>query len=179
MKEELSILYPVTAVVLCIAIFAAYVLCHTDRRYRLKLVLVPATIGAAVFSFVFFGAKLGYAYPAGLPETFEYIAHKVILIESEKRYIDVLVVSRKPLERDARLHRAPWSQKLEDAMKGAQAMKRGGGSVEMEQQGKPQGDEYPEWVPKRVLPQEQIPKSPIPDQPALPELPPANPMYTT
>jgi hypothetical protein len=166
-RWQLTLLWPLVATVLILSAFALYVFAHSERLYRLKLALIPAVLAAAVASFMWFGSRLGYAFPAGLPQSFEYIAHKVILVDNRKAWLDVLVVSRKPLERDARLHRMPWTKELEDALKGAQEIKKQGGQVDMEQGG---GDEYPQWVPKRVQPQQEMPKDPIPERQSEPDL---------
>jgi hypothetical protein len=158
-RWQIELLWPVVVALLAFVGFALYVFIHTDRLYRLKLLLIPGVLAMAAFSFTWFGHRLGYAYPEGLPRSFEYVAHRVILVENRKAWVDVLVVSRQPLERDARLHRLPWSKKLEDALKQAHQMQKGGGRVEM---GRGNGDEYPEGVPRRVLPQDDVPKDPLP-----------------
>jgi hypothetical protein len=160
-RWQLEIMWPVVAGLLAFAAFTLHVYAHTDRLYRLKLALIPALLAVAALSFTWFGAKLGYGYPAALPERFEYVAHRLILQNDRKAWLDVLVVSRKPLERDARLHRVPWSKPLEDSLKEAQRMQgKGGGWIEMD--GQRNGDAYPQWVPRRVLPQDVAPKDPLP-----------------
>ena len=158
-RWQIELLWPVIIGLLAFVGFALYVFIHTDRFYRLKLLLIPAVLATAAFSFTWFGQQLGYAYPEGLPRSFEYVAHRLILVDNRKAFVDILVVSRKPLERDARLHRMPWSQKLEDALKNAHQMQKGGWRVEM---GRGNGDAYPDWVPRRVLPQDDVPKDPLP-----------------
>ena len=158
-RWQIELLWPVIIGLLAFVGFALYVFIHTDRFYRLKLLLIPALLAMSAFSFTWFGQQLGYAYPEGLPRSFEYVAHRLILVDNRKAFVDILVVSRKPLERDARLHRMPWSQKLEDALKNAHQMQKGGGRVEM---GRGNGDAYPDWVPRRVLPQDDVPKDPLP-----------------
>ncbi len=172
MHWELELLWPLVLTLFTLAAFALYVFVHNDRLYRLKLVLIPAVLLATLFSFSWFGARLGYAYPAGLPPAFEYVAHKLILVENRKAWLDVMVVSRKPLERDARLHRMPWSKPLEDALKKARQMQKGGGMIVMENKGK--GDRYPQWMPRRVLPQDAVPKAP-PDKAPVDLLAPTGP----
>lgn len=158
-RWQLELLWPLVAILLLLTAFGLYVVVHSDRRYRLKLVLIPALLAAAVFSFVAFGSRLGYAYPAGLPVSFEYVTHKVIIEGHRKAWIDILVVSRKPLESAARLHRLPWSKELEDVLKQGQEMQRGGGRIEMDRD----GDAYPQ-IPRRVLPQDEAPKDPLPER---------------
>ncbi len=164
MGSQLQLMWPLVTALLALTGFALYVFIHNDRRYRVKLVLIPALLWTALFSFLWFGGRLGYAYPAGLPLAFEYVAHKLILEDNRKSWIDVMAVSRKPLERDARLHRVPWSKPLEDALKKAREMQRGGGSIHMELGRNGIGDPYPQWVPRRVLPQDVTPKDLLPDQ---------------
>jgi hypothetical protein len=158
-RWQIELLWPLVVALLAFVCFALYVFVHTDRFYRLKLLLIPALLAMSAFSFTWFGQQLGYAYPAGLPRSFEYVAHRLILVENQKTWLDILVVSRQPLERDSRLHRLPWSEKLEDALKKAHQMQKGGGRVEM---GRGDGDDYPQWVPRRVLPQDDAPKDPLP-----------------
>lgn len=160
LREQLSLLAPLLSAFIVLSLLILYVHYSTDRLYRLKLVLGPALLLACVFSVPFVGVKLGYGWPAPLPQSFEYVAHKSVVIDSEKRWIDVLVLSRKPFKADSRLHRIPWTQKLEDSLEKAKEMKEGreGGEIVMNGQGAngdQRGDEYPDYIPKRVLPQEQ------------------------
>jgi hypothetical protein len=137
----------------------------TDQHYRLKLLLGPALLAACAGSFAVVGSALGYAWPAALPESFEYMAHRPVVVDQHKRWVDVLLVSRKPFESAPRLHRIPWSQAMEEALETAQAMKEGqaGGEIVMEAGGGPgHGDSYPAYVPKRILPQQQRPKGNTP-----------------
>jgi hypothetical protein len=162
-RWQLELLWPLVSTLLALAIFALYVFSHSDRHYRLKLVLIPGLLAVVVFSFTWIGDKMGYAHPGALPASFEYVAHKLILENNRKTWIDILVVSRKPLERDARLHRMPWTKALEDSLKRASRMQQeGGGRIEMD--GRGNGDEYPEWMPRRVMPQDDMPKDPLPEQ---------------
>jgi hypothetical protein len=169
-REQMWALFPLVAIVLLLAALALYVLCHTERQYRLKLALIPAVLAAGLGSAVLFGAKLGYAFPAPLPKSFEYLSHKVILEGDEKRWIDILVVRREPLDTGARLHREPWTQKLEDALKKASGMQAGGGEIHMDRD----GDESGDLTPRRVLPEQVTPKTPVP----MERQPPRNPNYS-
>lgn len=169
-REQMLTLWPLVAVLLAVVALALYVLTHTERQYRLKLVLIPAVLAAAIGSAAVFGARLGYAFPSPLPEAFEYLSHKVILEGDEKRWIDILVVRRKPLDTGARLHREPWSQKLEDALKKARSMQAGGGEIHVERD----GDETGDLTPRRVLPEQVLPKTPIPMERQQPR----NPNYS-
>lgn len=174
-RWQLHLLWPLVATLLALAGFALYVFSHNDRLYRLKLLLIPALLPVLLFSFTWLGARLGYAYPAQLPPAFEYLTHKLILENDRKAWIDVLVVSRKPLERDARLHRMPWSKPLEEALRQARQMQQGGGSIHLEQ-GDAGADDYPQWMPRRVLPQDAAPKDPLPQQTEPDLLAPQGPM---
>ena len=160
-RWQIELLWPLVVALLAFVCFALDVFVHTDRFYRLKLLLIPAVLATAAFSFTWFGQQLGYAYPEGLPRASEYVAHRVILVDNRKAWVDILVVSSQPLETvgDARLHRLPWSQKLEDALKHAHPGLQKVGRVEM---GRGNGDAYPDWVPRRVLPQDDVPKDPLP-----------------
>jgi hypothetical protein len=167
-RWQLHLLWPLAAVLIGLAGFALYVFAHSDRLYRLKLLLIPAMLAVCAFSFTFFAARLGYGAPAPLPVHFEYLTHKVILEGPRKTWIDILAVSRKPLERDARLHRVPWSEKLENSLKLAREMRKTGGDIELH---RGDNDDYPGYVPKRVMPQDVAPKDPIPEQrPAQPDI---------
>jgi hypothetical protein len=66
------------------ATFTLHVYAHTDRLYRLKLVVIPALLAVAALSFIWFGAELGCGYPAGLPERFEYVTHRLVLENDRK-----------------------------------------------------------------------------------------------
>lgn len=161
-REQFLLLAPTLAVLLLLLAFVLYVFYSTDRHYRIKLLLGPALVVASLAVVPSLGAKLGYGWPAGLPVSFEYLAHRVKAEATENRWIDVLVVSRKPFGTEPRLHRVPWSQKLEDALYKAQQMKEGneGGDIEMnaDANAASNGDSYPDYVPKRVLPKDQNPK---------------------
>lgn len=162
-RWQIELMWPLVIAFLLIACFTLYVFIHSERRYRLKMVLVPALLATAAFSFTWFGGRLGYAAPAPLPQNFEYVTHRLVVEDNRKAWVDILLVSRKPLQRDARLHRLPWSKPLEDALKQAQRMQReGGGRIEIDSQGR--GDPYPQWVPRRVLPQDDAPKGPFPSR---------------
>jgi hypothetical protein len=160
-RWQFQLLWPLAVTLFGMSAFALYVFVHTERLYRLKLLLIPAALVAAVFSFAWYGDRLGYGYPAGLPASFEYVAHRAVVEGHRKAWLDVMVVSRKPVEHSARLHRLPWSKPLEDALTQAQQMQRGGGRIELDLAG--QGDAYPSFQPRRVLPQDDAPKDPLPD----------------
>jgi hypothetical protein len=165
-RWQLHLMWPLLAALLTLGAFALYVFTHSARLYRLKLVLIPALMGTMAFSFPWLASRMGYGYPEGLPDRFEYVSHRLVLEEHRKAWIDVMVVSRKPLERDARLHRMPWSDALEKALKKAQQMQQGGGEVQMERRG--DSDEYPDWMPRRVVPSEVMPKEPPRNAPGRP-----------
>jgi hypothetical protein len=161
-REQLWMLAPALSILVLLVVFMLYVHFSTARHYRIKLLLAPALLVASMSAAPYVGNKLGYGWPSALPLSFEYMAHRVLIVASEKRWIDVLVISRKPFRTDPRLHRLPWSQKLEDALDRAQTMKEGkeGGDIVMNADATAprDGDDYPDYVPKRVLPQEQMPK---------------------
>jgi hypothetical protein len=156
--QQLQLLWPLVAALLAISVFALYVFCHTDRNYRLKLLLMPALLLAAATSFTWLGQKLGYASPHELPASFEYVTHRLVLVGDRKSWLDILVVSRTPLERDARLHRVRWTKELEDALSAARQMQRQDeGWVEMQRDADGSTDAQ-RWKPRRVLPQHAMPK---------------------
>ena len=168
--HQFQLLSTLSAVLVLLAALVLYVYYSTDRHYRLKLLLGPALLGGCAVSFVVVGSRLGYAWPSALPESFEYMAHRAVVVDERKRWVDVLLVSLKPLQSSPRLHRVPWSQQIEDALEQAQSMRedRAGGQIVMEGQAGAagRGDAYPEYVPKRVLPRQQNPKDEVQPQPA-------------
>jgi hypothetical protein len=179
LREQFFALWPLLSVYLFFIVLAVYVFYQTPRAFRLKLLLGPVLIAAGVFSFMFIKVTLGYGFPMPLPDKFEYVTHKVILNNSgtAKQWIDVVLVD-KLKSKDTRLHRIPYRKEMEEQMKKAQKMQReGGGSVQME--GRPNlraekgpkgdGDEYPFYVPRKLQPQEAMPKSPHPGQGEQPE----------
>ena len=163
LNQQFILLSPVLGAFVLLMVFILYVYYSTDKHYRIKLLLGPALLVACACAIPSVGSKLGYGWPAALPQSFEYVAHKAVVEGDEKRWIDVLVLSRKPFGTDPRLHRIPWSQKMEDALDKAQAMKEGkeGGDIVMsgDAGGSGSGDSYPDYVPRRVLPQQQSPKA--------------------
>ncbi len=186
LQQQFTLLLPITTVFVLLAVLILYVHYSTATHYRVKLLLGPALLLACAGAFPFVGLNLGYAWPTDPPASFEYMAHKPIIVEQHKRWIDVLLLSRKPFKADPRLHRVPWSQSFEDALDQAQTMKDGrqGGDIVMERGGAAagSGDSYPKYVPRRVLPQDQNPKAPLlpdtaPDGPL--RLVPVDPNFST
>lgn len=163
LQHQISLLYPLATCFVLMTVLVLYVFYTTDRHYRIKLLLGPALLVAAVFTVPSVGARLGYAWPVALPESFEYVAHKTVLDGIEKRWIDVLLQSREPYDPHARLHRIPWTQKAESLLEKAQRMKEGqeGGDILVTRRGARNGssDAYPDHVPRRVLPRDEHPKS--------------------
>ncbi len=179
LQYQMWLLAPLVLVLVLMMAFAIYVFYSSDRRYRLKLVLGPALILTAYFSFVLVGAHLGYAYPAKLPKKFLYLDHAVVMSTdgTKKEWIDIFLISKDPWSDKTRLQRIPWSKNMEEAAKQAQSIRRGGGVASMErkdgkpsadeQSGSSDGDEYPDYIPKRVMPQDVLPKEPPGESPPL------------
>jgi hypothetical protein len=176
LQQQFTLLLPLVTIFVLLAVLILYVHYSTDKMYRVKLLLGPALLLACAGAFPYVGVKLGYGWPAALPESFEYVAHKPIVVGREKRWVDVMVVSRKPYKADPRLHRVPWSQQFEEALDKAQAMKEGkeGGTIVLDSAGgaPSAGDAYPSYVPKRVMPQQESPKAPLPPRQAPGQKPP-------
>ena len=161
LNERMTLLYPIVTIFLLLAVFVIYVFYTCDRHYRIRLLLIPALLATCVFTVPFVGARLGYGWPAALPASFQYVAHRTVVVGGEKRWIDVLLLSRRPLATDTRLHRIPWTRKVEDVFEEADRMKGGDGG-EIVVTG-PAGrsaarDSIPEYSMTRILPQDQIPK---------------------
>lgn len=175
LKEQLGLLYPLVAILLATAVLVLYVYYASPRHYRLKLLLGPALLAASVFAVPGVGARLGYAWPSPLPASFQYIAHKTVVVEGEKRWIDVFLVSRKPLRGDARVHRIRWTAPVEKVLDQAQQMKEdpGGGEIVVNgsREATPGGGDHPGYSAMRVLPQDRVHKGP----PAQPRPPAAEP----
>lgn len=170
LRQQFMLLLPLSTVFVLLAVLILYVHYNTERHYRLKLLMGPALLLSCAGAFPFVGLGLGYGWPAALPESFEYMAHKPIVVERDKRWIDVLLLSRKPFQSDPRLHRVPWSQALENVLDQARKLKEGpeGGDIVMERGAdvSVDGDPYPSYVPRRVLPSEQNPKEMLPPRQA-------------
>lgn len=162
LQQQFALLSPLLAIFILLAVLILYVHYSTDKLYRIKLLMGPARLLACAGAFPFVGVKLGYGWPTALPQSFEYVAHKAIVVGHEKRWVDVLLVSRKPLKGEPRLHRIPWSPQIEDVLEKAQSMKEGkeGGDIVMNGTGAAPrfGDSYSDYVPERVLPRQQNPK---------------------
>ena len=168
LRYQFDLLYPLAAIFLVLSVFVLYVYYTSDRHYRLKLLLGPLLLTACVFSVPLVGARLGYGWPAPLPVSFQYLAHKTVVADGEKRWIDVLLLSRQPFGADARLHRIRWTRKMEDVLEQANRMKEGpgGGEIVVNGQGgtSAAGGANPEYSTTRVLPQDQTPKAPAPSR---------------
>ncbi|HEY5931142.1 MAG TPA: hypothetical protein VIU02_12595 [Burkholderiales bacterium] len=162
LNEQITLLYPIVAIFLLLAVFVLYVYYTSDRHYRIKLLLGPTLLAACVFTVPFVGARLGYGWPTPLPASFQYFAHRTVVVGGEKQWIDVLLVSRKPLAADARLHRVPWTRKMEDVLEQANQMKEGPAGGEIVVNGPVGGStargSIPEYSMNRILPQDQMPK---------------------
>jgi hypothetical protein len=169
LNEQLNLLYPLVAIFLATTVFVLYVYYSSARHYRLKLLLGPALLAACVFTVPTVGAKLGYGWPAPLPESFQYIAHRTVVVGGEKQWIDVMVLSRKPLRTDARLHRIRHTGKLEQVLEEAQRMKegQGGGEIVVTGPGSAGGSNDAGYSASRVLPQDEFRKGAPPPR-ALP-----------
>lgn len=172
LTEQLSLLSPVVAVLLLLCVLVLYVHYTSDREYRIKLLLGPALLAACVFTAPSIGARLGYGWPAPLPPDFQYLAHRTVVMEGQKRWMDVLLLSRKPLDTQARLLRVRWTRELEGVMEEAQRLKEGpeGGEVRVTGPGRVPGggdDRSGGHSAIRVLPADRMPKDGIP-APATP-----------
>ena len=167
LTERLSLLSPVVAVLLLLCVLVLYVHYTSDRQYRIKLLLGPALLGACVLAVPSIGARLGYGWPTPLPADFQYLAHRTVVMEGQKRWMDVMLISRKPLDTQARLHRVRWTKELENVMEEAQRMKEGpeGGEVRVTGPGRARGgsdDQAGGHSAIRVLPADRMPKDAIP-----------------
>ncbi len=186
LTEQFRLLFPALAALLLLAVLVLYVHYTSDRRYRLKLLLAPALLAACAFAVPWIGTGLGYGWPAPLPASFQYLAHQTVVVHGQKRWVDVLLVAREPLERRARLHRIRWTREMEDLLRNAERMKDapGGGQIAVTRpgEGTTRGDD-PGYSLRRILPRDQVhklppptanpsPGAPAPDVPALPPRPP-------
>ena len=63
LNEQMTLLYPLVAIFLLLAIFVLYVYYTSDRHYRIKLLLGPTLLAACVFTVPLVGARLGYGGP--------------------------------------------------------------------------------------------------------------------
>jgi len=160
---QITLLYPIVAIFLLMTVFVLYVYYTSDRHYRIKLLLGPVLLAACVFTVPCVGARLGYGWPTPLPASFQYLAHRTVVAGGEKQWIDVLLLSRRPLGTNARLHRIPWTRKVEDVLEEANRMKEGPGGGEIVVTGPAgrsgTGGGNPEYSTTRVLPQDQTPKA--------------------
>lgn len=166
LREQLALLSPFVAILVVAAVFVLYVHYTSPRHYRIKLLLGPVLLGACVFAVPSVGARLGYGWPVALPDAFQYIGHRNVVVGGEKRWIDVLLVSRKPLGQDARLHRVPWTRDMEHVMEQAEQLKDGpaGGEIVVSRSaaGRDGRTGPGGYSAARILPQQQIPKQPPP-----------------
>lgn len=164
LKEQLDLLYPLLAILLATAVLVLYVHYTSPGHFRVKLLLGPALLAASVFAVPGVGARLGYGWPSPLPASFQYIAHKTVVVEGEKKWIDVFLVSRKPLHTDARVHRIRWTAPVEKVLDQAQQMKEDPGGGEIVVNGPPAAaagsDDHPGYSAMRVLPQDRVHKGP-------------------
>jgi hypothetical protein len=163
-SEQLALMYPMVAIFLVAAVLMLYVYYTSPKQYRIKLLLGPLLLGACVVTVPLVGSKLGYGWPAPLPVSFQYLAHKTVVVQGRKRWVDVLLISRKPLRREARLHRIPWSPQVENVLEDAERQKEGRAGGEIVVTGPPGGasggERGPGYSITRVLPADRTPKSP-------------------
>ena len=173
LKEQLSLLYPVLAILLALTVLVLYVYYTSPRQYRIKLLLGPALLAASIFAVPSVGARLGYGWPAPLPPSFQYLAHMTVVAGSEKRWIDVLLVARPAANGQPRLHRIRWSGEVEKVLEQAREMQADphGGDVVVNGPAAiaPGGAGQPGYSTLRVLPQDRTRKGPpAPRPPAAP-----------
>lgn len=175
LTEQLDLLYPVVAVFLLVAVLVLYVHYTSDRQYRIKILLAPALLTACAFTVPLIGTRLGYGWPTPLPTSFQYLAHKTVVVDGEKRWMDVMLVSREPLDPRSRLHRVRWNRELEKVLEEAERMKEGrdGGDIVVTSPSREGGGGEREGGHSaiRVLPGDRMPKDAVPTQ-RLPESPP-------
>jgi hypothetical protein len=164
-SEQLALMYPMVAIFLVVAILVLYVHYTSPRHYRIKLLLGPLVLGACVLTVPLLGSRLGYGWPAPLPASFQYLAHKTVVVQGRKRWLDVLLISRKPLGREARLHRIPWTPELEKVMEDAQRQNEGRGGGDIVVSGPAAGgrgaDAPSGYSITRILPSDRTPKTPL------------------
>jgi hypothetical protein len=120
---------PIFLGLLVSTLFVLYRYGARARNPRMKVLLTPLLLGACAVAVAAVGARLGFAAPAALPRSFEYIAHHTVVTHGEKRWIDLLLISRKSPGADARLHRTRWTRNLEEVLERAEQMKDGPGKV--------------------------------------------------
>ncbi|HEX2543670.1 MAG TPA: hypothetical protein VHL79_02255 [Ramlibacter sp.] len=171
LSEQFHLLFPAVAALLLLAVLVLYVFYTTARHFRLKLLLGPALLAACAVAVPAVGTRLGYGWPAELPESFQYIAHSTVVADGKKRWIDVMVISRRS-GAQARLHRVPWSSKMQEVLEHAERLKEGreGGDVVVSRPANTGNaaarDADPGYSAQRVLPRDTAPKRPaVPQRP--------------
>lgn len=118
MRDILNSLMPIALVMLGIAATAIFVFIRSPAATLAKFLLVPASLCAAAAVPVMFITLMGYAVPVPPPEKGFVLGHKVVIVGSKKKQIEVWIAHNG----DSRLYSMPYEkeleQKLDQAAKG-------------------------------------------------------------
>lgn len=136
MKDLLNSLMPIALIMLGIAATAIFVFIRSPAATLAKFLLVPASLCAAATVPMIFISLMGYAVPLAPPEKGFVLGHKVVIVGSKKKQIEVWLAHNG----DSRLYSMPYEkeleQKLEQAAKGRQQGMEGELSIKPKQKGK-------------------------------------------
>jgi len=88
--------WPLALGLILMAGFGAWVFLHSNRSYLLRWALIPVALVVAVLSAKLYGARLGYAVAAELPEKFVYLAHQMVVEKNRKCGIEVWARTGRP-----------------------------------------------------------------------------------
>jgi|1185.fasta_scaffold509840_2 hypothetical protein len=76
------------------------------RHHRIRVLLFPLLLGACAVAAAAVGARRSYGGPAASAAPSGYVAHRTLLGQGEKRWIEVRLLARKTPAADAGLYRS-------------------------------------------------------------------------
>lgn len=145
MKELIHSLTPIILIILTVVGMTLFVLIRSNLKNIVKLLLIPVTIIAVGVVPVMFVQLMGYAVSLELPEKALIIAHKTVIIQTKKTFIDIWMQTKA----EARLYRAPYSKQLEELLESAEDARKQGMIPRLKREGQSRnkgentdGDDY-------------------------------------
>ena len=152
--------YTIYASLVLITLMCLWAIISIPKNYLFKSLLVPVMILVAVSTWYTYNAILGYGTEFKPAKEVVYHSHV-----ADKRADKIYVLLTTFGENEPRLHIYPWSEELEEKLKGADGQKKAGvlvvGKIKREAPGRnlPTSDKE-KWVFYIMPPNEFMPKDP-------------------
>lgn len=145
MKELIHSLTPIILIILAVIGTMLFVLIKSNLKAIAMMLIIPVAITAVGAVPVVFVQLMGYAVSLDLPEKGLVIAHKTVIIQTKKTFIDIWMQTKA----EARLYRAPYSKELEELLESAEDARKQGMIPRLKREGQSRnkgentdGDDY-------------------------------------